>query len=231
MPRSDAEIFADIEQDRALREGEIKLLQSIIGQRKDEKEQRSIRRSLILVVYSHFEGFCKFVLGAYAEAINARAVTCDSAKPILVSTSLARPFVELIDKNTTLRVLKDNRVPDPDVDDLHRRKVFLEELDGLFETIVRIPDSAIDTQSNLKPIVLKRLLFRLDLDFSFVDAISGDINKLLGVRNAIAHGDVLKAPNQTDLDQYIAMSFDVMSELQNAVLSALNNKAYLKATG
>ena len=52
------------------------------------------------------------------------------------------------------------------------------------------------------------------------------MNKLLGVRNAIAHGDILKVPKSQEVDDYVSTAFGVMSFIQKEIFNALKTGAY-----
>jgi hypothetical protein len=54
------------------------------------------------------------------------------------------------------------------------------------------------------------------------------MNLLLGVRNAIAHGDRLKIPSDKEVEDYPVSVFEVMSFLQSEIYSALRNQIYLR---
>jgi hypothetical protein len=71
-------------------------------------------------------------------------------------------------------------------------------------------------------------LFKLGLNYPVVEAQNSNINKLLGVRNAIAHGDALKVPKADELDDYVSTAFAVMSFVQREVYEALNAGACLR---
>jgi hypothetical protein len=69
-------------------------------------------------------------------------------------------------------------------------------------------------------------LFKLGLDYKSVEPHKSNINKLLGVRNAIAHCDVLQVPKSEEVDDYVTAAFSVMSFVQNEVYTALTKGAY-----
>lgn len=230
MSSSNEQVQADLERDKAARESEIRVIEKSLRNATIKIEQESIRRSLVLIIYAHFEGHCRFALTAYAAAINSRGVRCSEAEPRLVASTLDRCFKELSNPSSTPRELRSSETLDEEVSFLHRRGQFVSELDGLFERKINIDDSVIDTQSNLKPQILKQLLFKLGLDYSFVGPIANDINRLLGVRNAIAHGDLLKKPDDDDVDDYKNLAYKTMASIQNAIMAGLTQKSYLKVS-
>ena len=69
-------------------------------------------------------------------------------------------------------------------------------------------------------------LFKLGLDYKLVEPHSATVNKLLGIRNAIAHGDSLKIPKQEELDNYISTTFGIMGFVQREIYTALKDGTY-----
>ena len=94
---------------------------------------------------------------------------------------------------------------------------------------VVIADKVIDTKSNIDTDILKKLLFQMGLPYSSIETHRGSINKLLGIRNAIAHGDRLKVPTNDEVSKYVPTAFLVMKFLQGEVFDALTSAAYLKS--
>ncbi len=68
--RSPDDIFQDLEADRRQREAELRLIENIAARTAIEAERDMLFRSLVLLAYAHFEGFCKFALLAYAGAVS-----------------------------------------------------------------------------------------------------------------------------------------------------------------
>ena len=223
--RSPEQVLGELEEDRASREGEIRLIENVIARSQSDEEQAMLRRSLVLLTYAHLEGFCKFALMAYASAINALRLPCKDASIPLVALTLTKVFAALRDLNS--------RHPDFSkiVDDreLHmqaRERFFLEHFESIVAEKVEIPDFVVDTKSNLSSVVLKRNLYQLGLRYPIVAGHAGKIDRLLGMRNAIAHGDKLKTPKETDIREYLQASFNVMGLVQNEVFDSLRNKIY-----
>jgi hypothetical protein len=96
---------------------------------------------------------------------------------------------------------------------------------------VEIPDRLIDTKSNLSSVQLKRMLYVLGLSYPVVEQHRGNIDMLLGVRNAIAHGDVLKVPTDRDVQNYTSAAFEVMRFVQHEIYNALREERYRRAPG
>lgn len=223
MPSEKA--FEDIERDRASREAEVRLIERFYAQAEAQEERAMLARSLVLLAYAHLEGFTKSALTTYAEAINGLKLPCRDAALPLVAATLKRLFVALRDVNTKDPLFRDL----PDDSELHlqwRHFTFIRDYDAVMTREVDIPDTAIDTGSNLSPKVLKRNLYQLGLNYPAIAEHQDTLSRLLGVRNQIAHGDHLTVPKPEDVEAYVATSFRIMAFVQAEVLSALETESY-----
>jgi hypothetical protein len=227
MPSPD-EVYQDIEIDRARRENEIRLIENFAARTENEAERNMLRRSLVLLIYAHLEGACKFSLSAYAAAINGLALPCREAAAALVAASLGRVFAALRDINSRHPELARQLPNDRELHLLARERAFIEAFDEIVAQNVEISDRIIDTRSNLNSVLLKRLLYMLGLNYPIVDQQRSNIDMLLGVRNAIAHGDVLKVPTEREVQGYSSAAFEVMRFVQDEIYSALRDERYRK---
>lgn len=225
--RSPDEVHADIEADRSSREGEIRLIQQLLAGSDADAEQKMLKRTLILLTYAHLEGFCKFALLAYAGTINSVGMKCADASAAIAAASLSSVFYAL--RNSQAKHPSFSRAL-PDDSKLHlsyREQEFVTKIADIKDLPVYIEDKFVDTESNLKSAVLRKLLFQLGFDYQYVaDSVDSDINSLLGLRNAIAHGDRLIDPKDKVVQDYIATAFQVMGFLQAQVFSALQTELY-----
>ena len=228
--RSPEEVYGDIENDRSQREREIRLIENIASRSEDEAERDMLRRSLILLTYAHFEGFCKFALLAYASTVNAIGLPCRDACTPLVAATLGKIFAALRDVNTKHEDFARGLPDDRDLHMLARQRSFIDNYETILARRVELQDSLVDTKSNLNSLTLKRNLYQLGLEYPVVETHRGSIDKLLGVRNAIAHGDALKVPTENEVEEYTAAAFNVMRFVQQEVYGALRNEAYRKVS-
>lgn len=221
-------VFGDLEADRQSREGEIRLIERLFAMSESDDEKNMIKRSLVLVAYAHLEGFCKFSLFAYAAALNSLGINCCDASIPVAAASLSKVFAALRDPQSKHPVFR-RRMPDDT--QLHlaaREQIFLESFQAVSSAKLDIPDRVVDTKSNLSPDVLRKMLFQLGLSYSAVEQHGSNLAKLLGIRNAIAHGDRLKVPTDAELTDYIGSAFAIMAFLQNEIFVALQNQLYLR---
>lgn len=155
--RSPEEVFEDIEGDRALREREIRLIENIAARAKNEEEHNMLHRSLILLTYAHFEGFCKFALLAYTAAVNTLGLPCREACTPLVAATLGKVFAALRDVNSKHEEFARGLPEDRDLHLMARERIFIDRFEAILATKVELTDKLVDTKSNLNSVLLKRI--------------------------------------------------------------------------
>lgn len=221
-------VYEDLEGDHRSREGEVRLVERLLQQTSVEDEQTMLKRTLILLLYAHLEGFCKFALLSYTAALNALGLQCSEATYPIVSATLSKVFAALRDPNSKHDVFRRKLPDDAPLHLAAREQEFIASFDKVLHLPVAIPDRVVDTQSNLSGIVLKKVMFQLGLDYPAIDAHQSTINRLLGIRNAIAHGDRLKIPSDREIAEFSSATFVLMRFLQGEIYAALKNRTYLK---
>ncbi len=156
-----ASLRAELEAERLWRDDEVRALQNLGEGLKAPEEKDQYRRSLVLMLYAHFEGFCKFALSLYCTAINRAQVQCDEADYALVAASLSVAFRDLRSPNKKSDIFRRQLPDDAKLHNFAREKEFIERSAELLRRAVEIPDGAVDMESNLTPLVLSKNLFRL----------------------------------------------------------------------
>jgi hypothetical protein len=227
MPSPES-VYEDMEADRSSRESEIRLIERFVQSSEVEVDRSMLKRSLILLAYAHLEGFCKFALLSYTGALNALQLKCGEASYPVAAASLSRIFAALRDPQSKHPVFRNRMPSDAQLHLSAREQIFLESYDTVTAGQLDIPDRVVDTKSNLSPDVLKKMLFQLGLNYPVVDEHRSNIAKLLGIRNAIAHGDRLKVPSDVEITEYLATVFAVMSFMQTEIYDALRGQMYLR---
>lgn len=195
----------------------------------NEDEKIIYRKMLVLMVYSYFEGFCKKSLMIYADYINKLDLSTSEVTLGLAATSLGKEFDLL--ENTSRHPLELKGVLIDKDSMLHkysRRIEFLGNYEHHFSKKVKIPDTTVNTESNLKSYVLKSILYKLDIDYTTVDPFQNTINMLLGKRNSIAHGDRVRGVDALKYDDYRSQTLKLMGEIKSIVINSFRNKAFLK---
>lgn len=223
-----ADLWAQIEADFAWRQDEIRFLRNQASAISDVSVQDRFRRAAILLLYAHFEGFCHFAFTLYVNAINAEGILCGQANFAIAAASLSDVFHELRDP---LRKCNEFRNTMPDDSKLHlfaRDREFVERSVDFEKRAVRIPESVVDTESNLKPEVLRKNLYRLGFRHDQFAPIEGHIHMLLNRRNAIAHGASQNGIAASEFDRIRRAVFVVMDQIKQETMKALQDQRYMR---
>ena len=189
-------------------------------------ERDKYRKSLILVLYSHFEGYCKFMFQLYIDAINRERIKCKFASHQIVAATLDIEFKDLINPKKKSRVFPKVLTVEDALHPFARRAEFLEEIGNFMEKVVIIPDDVIDLESNLKPIVIRKNLYKLGLSHELFDSLEGEVSQLLTIRNGIAHGNFLQGVPQNRYKNVRTACFDIMNTLRIKILDALKSDEF-----
>jgi len=220
------QLHAELEQDRAWREAEILFFQNRCAEL-DEADRERFLRALVLIVYAHVEGFTKFALLGYVRCVNAASIACGEAKPAIAAAALSEVFQALRNPSSKSSLFKD--VPDDSA--LHRLArdgEFIARSSELLAGSVTLPDTSVDTGSNLWPVVLRKNLFRLGLPFERFDHLDADLNILVNTRNEIGHGAIPKPVKWTLYEKLRGSAMTVMRDLQATLFSASSLQWYRK---
>lgn len=163
--------FEEIERDLSWREAELAMLRILLSNNSiTEREKLVLFRAAWALLYAHYEGFCKFSLTVYFDALKNSGAKCGDFSPKTQAFALT-------DKLKEVRNL-------PPVDLLSTMVGFA--ANDLQQT-VEFPD--VDTESNLWPRTLARLLEDADLEVETLPLHNRAIATLVNRRNKIAHGE------------------------------------------
>lgn len=222
-----ADFRAQLEEELSWRTDEIRFFQNQCSLVPLEN-QNKFRRALVLLLYSNFEGLCKFALTLYVNAINAENVQCKDATHAVAAASLFDVFQYLRDGTGKAKNFKKLGLPDDK--DLHRfvrDREFLKSATQIMSSNVTIPDRIVDPESNLNPEVLRKILFRLGLPHDqFVD-IEPEITTLLKLRNKIAHGETKEGINDVLYSKLKTSTFRIMNSIVRGITESLIERKYL----
>jgi len=152
-----ATIQAELEEEQAWRRDEMRLLRNQLANLRSDSEKDTYRRSLVVMLYAHYEGFCKAALLQYATHVNRANLACRDASSAIVASSWMQVFHEVENAKAKSRVFRSLLPDDTELHRFARRRHFVEQI-AEFETMrAKIPDEVVDTESNLSPVVMKKV--------------------------------------------------------------------------
>jgi len=231
MPSIDlANIRAQMEVEREWREAELRFLRNRLAFIDDEARRKVYRKALVVMLYAHFEGLCKAVLLLYVESLNASGLLVREANAAIAAASLGDVFRALRDPNSKCTVFKNDLPDDAKLHRFARDREFIDKFTGLASRSVALDgDSIVDTESNLKPVVLRKILFRLGLEPTLVAPWTGTIQQLLRRRNDVAHGTAKYGLDEKVYRELEQAVHSVVDDLTRVICDAVTEQAYRRA--
>ncbi|MEX1030308.1 MAG: MAE_28990/MAE_18760 family HEPN-like nuclease [Paenibacillaceae bacterium] len=224
------DIYAQIEEEITWRRDEIRFLKNQLQSIHNDNDKKRYRKSLIVMLYSHYEGFCKTAFQIYVKAINDQLIPRNDANCVIKAASLGDVFKAYGNSDKKNEYFKTSLPTDEKLHIFSRQVDFVATIDALWAEKVRIPEDIVDTESNLKPVVMKKLLFRLGFEFDSFLMYEGLIHQLLNKRNSIAHGAEKSGVEENIYNDVEGATFTIMNELKKLIMDALDKRKYLKAS-
>jgi hypothetical protein len=169
MSASVSELTKQLEQDLDWRSAELAIFRELLVLHGPTRiRTNALFRAAWLLLYAHYEGFCKYALQLYAEFLGSLP-TCEPLSDATfiyihqaaIRTARSKPAAEIF-------------------------RFFREEIDLLRSAPP--PVAEVDTQSNLWPNLLERMLLSFDIPTAEILCDATKIKTLVGRRNDIAHG-------------------------------------------
>lgn len=206
--RSSYELSEYIDKELIWRKKEIHYLKSILRNKQYSAESRVLCKSVVVMSYSHWEGFVKNVSIAYLKYIR----NC--------SLPISRLSTDII-ASLLLNISNNNK--------LHHIAQLKKILDDPNSTIDFNINSMINTESNLNSAVLEKILCSLGIKSDVFNLKKQFIDKtILGNRNAYAHGDN-DYINYNDCIDIAETVIELLDAYKNILDNALVQKVHLKS--
>ena len=201
-----------LEEDLTWRVNEIHHLKNALNLSKIDNEKNCIRKSIILFIYAHCEGFVKRSLQAYLSYLNDLDKEGNAFIENLQLLSVERKRKKLV--NTA--------------NNFNGFLCFFSEVQKIHQGKIHFDENCIDTESNLAFSVLKKNLEYVGLkEDTFID-IKQDLDSLLKRRNNIAHGSDHDCVQQEDVEKWLKAFNKICNHLIISISEAVVNKSYLK---
>ncbi|MGG1398959.1 MAE_28990/MAE_18760 family HEPN-like nuclease [Bacillus salipaludis] len=225
------DIRTQLEEDLTWRQDEIRLLRNQLSYITSDNDKKRYRKALVVMLYSHYEGFCYTAFQIYIKAINDENLIRKQVNFHLATCSFTKEFDaydNVEHKPDHYRAVFKNQLPEEYK--LHRfaRQIGLvEKINDFWDQSVNIPDEVVNTESNLWPVVLKKLLYRLGLPHNYFKDHEGKIQMLVNRRNGISHGRDKEGFEERDYNVIEQSVYSIFEAIIKLITSALKEKKYL----
>ena len=179
-----------------------------------EDNKVAVVKVLIVMLYAHFGGFYKDCMDYYIDFINSTQLELECLNTSLIAASLHREFSSFEDTNRKCRELTTTPPVEDYLHRFHRRK----ELTKIFNTSyltkkVKIKDLVVNTKSNLSFQVWQENFYILGLDVTLFSDYQKNIDKLVNLRNNIAHGSQKEPLDYSEFDSLEFKIIELMEKL------------------
>jgi hypothetical protein len=142
-------------------------------------------RMCLPMIYAHWEGYVVSSLKLLIGYLNGLALKPSEVPTNLVVLGLGTKYNSLSGKQS-----------------FEQKIVFTDSFKDIFLKAIKF-NKNIDTKSNLNGDVLKELCIVFGFDFKAFKDVVGDIEKIVMIRNKIAHGENSILPDSENIESYI----------------------------
>ncbi|HEV8080763.1 MAG TPA: MAE_28990/MAE_18760 family HEPN-like nuclease [Chitinophagaceae bacterium] len=207
--RSFFELQNNIDSDFILRRDELQTIKDLVDNNLKKAEGKVYAKNLIVFLYAHWEGFIKYSSECYLQFISHQNLKYKDLKYGLLAISHLQKLNDYIESNVALKIIA------------------LEELFSCMNQRAEIPyNYAIATYSKLNSETLQEICMIIGLDADKYSLKKGIIDeKLVRVRNEIAHGEVKPISPEDSIETY-DLVFPIMEEFKNDIENSVSLMKY-----
>ncbi len=221
------ELRAALETELAWRQEELAFFKNQLNSIKEDNKSK-YRKRLVLVLYAHLEGYIKISLQTYIQYINSQQLSRKDVNTGLMVASMYKEFLAYENLDRKCEIFRRELPDDARLHRLFRRIDFMEKVDDFKEQKLNIDDQIINTESNLRYIVLQKNLYKIGLPIDLFNDYQSDIDALVNRRNSIAHGDFKAGVTAQEFSNWETKVFSILSGVTRLLYDYANNKRYLQ---
>ena len=191
--------------------GRVKRILQIIQKTENEKYVRTYLKMTIPMIYAHWEGYCVASFKLMAEYINKEEIDARMCTYNLITYANTVAYDKLKGKSS-----------------FEHRTEFSREFEKILDGKLKIP-ARIDTKSNLNYKVLKEILDIFEININKFQKYESDLNTVVNIRNAIAHGENSIIPDIEKMEKSIKCITEMIDIFLVEQTEYIKNEDYLKS--
>lgn len=165
-------------------------------------------RMCIPMIYAHWEGFVVSSIKILVTHLNNLSLTHLDVQTRLTVHGLGQAYNSLAGKQKFSQKID-----------------FTERFKSLLDRPLRFP-TKVDTKSNLRGDVFREICEVFDFEYSKFKNSLSDIDTLVGIRNAIAHGENSIIPDSKNIEKYILAVNSAIDILTSEIEIFLSQETY-----
>lgn len=219
------EFRSDMEEALYWRKSELMSLKSLLN----EGNRVPVIKTLIVMLYAHFEGFFKDCLECYVDYINSTDMKLNNFADAIITASLNREYSSFEDLNRKCKELTTTPPTEAFLHKYHRRKELTQKfMSDYLNKKIRIDEKIINTKSNLDYGVMQENMYVLGLDYNYFSDKQNVITKLVRLRNSVAHGSQKEPIESAEFEKMEKDIFEIMEEIIKYLFQFCLEKKYLR---
>lgn len=219
------EFRSDMEESLSWRINEIVTLKNLL--REDNKVP--VVKTLIVMLYAHFEGFFKDCLECYIKYINSTELLLYKFSNSIITASLNREYSAFENMNRKCKELSSVPPTEEFLHKFHRRRELTQKFTSDYlNRKIRIDEKIINTKSNLDYGVVQENMYVLGMDYNHFSNKQDTITRLVRLRNSVAHGSQREPIKFTEFEKIEKDIFEVMEELIKYLFEFCLEEKYFK---
>ncbi|MFR5135491.1 MAG: MAE_28990/MAE_18760 family HEPN-like nuclease [Acutalibacter sp.] len=222
------ELRAELEAELAWRQEDLAFFKNQLNNISNDLEKDKYRKSLVLILYSHMEGYIKIALQTYIKFINAQNLPRKDAISGLVAASMNPEFNAYDNLDRKCNIFRRELPEDSSLHRFFRRVDFLDQLENFKNAPLIIEDSVINTESNLWYVVLQKNLYKIGLPVDMFQQYHRDIDALVNRRNSIAHGNSRSGVTAQEFLKWESKISHVMTDITILIYDYANRKQFIQ---
>ena len=165
-------------------------------------------RMCIPMIYAHWEGFIIDSLKTLLEHLNTLSLIPSQTATNLVVIGIGESYKKLSGKQSFKQKIE-----------------FTNKINETFNNPIKF-SKKIDTKSNLRSDVLKEICQMYGFNFENFKEQTSVIDRLVNIRNSIAHGENSVVPDEDNITKYINTINKAMDIFLNEINIFLDNESY-----
>lgn len=209
------ELREEMEEDLTWRLQELKNFKNLMSLSQNYIDEEVYFKPLIVMLYSHYEGFAKLCFLAYLKYINSQNIQKKQlmSKPELLASSMDEHFKYYDNKDRKNKFFKRKDKDDRAIHMIYRRADLVQSFNNFLEEKVTINENVINTESNLWSHVLEKNFYKVSIKHTIMKSFYSDIDKLVQLRNSIAHGSKKRGVKKSFYEKIEVSTIKIMEKL------------------
>lgn len=175
-----------------------------------DEQKKVLQKYSIPSIYSLWEGFVAESFSLYIKELNQLNLTTGQISKIIITNDL-----------DTRYKLSDGRK------NFEKKVSLVNNIYCYISSSVNLSTN-ISTQSNVNFNVINQILSRFNLELLPENPFRKNLDKLVFIRNNIAHGRAINPMEQRTISDLSIVAIDVIYEVFNRIIDGYRNKTYLE---